>query len=50
MGSLNITPDSFSDGGKYFKNNAKKQLKLLFNSGANLVDIGGSQLDQDLKL
>ncbi len=42
MGILNITPDSFSDGGKYFKNNtAKKQLKLLFNSGANLVDIGG---------
>ncbi len=42
MGVLNITPDSFSDGGKYFKNvAAKKQLKLLFNSGANLVDIGG---------
>ena len=42
MGILNITPDSFSDGGKYFKNiSAKKQLKSLFNSGANLVDIGG---------
>ena len=42
MGILNITPDSFSDGGKYLKNmSAKKQLKFLFNSGANLVDIGG---------
>ena len=27
MGVLNITPDSFSDGGKYFKDNlAKKRL------------------------
>ena len=42
MGVLNITPDSFSDGGKYIKNTlAKKQLKYLFKSGANLVDIGG---------
>ena len=42
MGILNITPDSFSDGGKYFKKiSAKKQLKILFDSGANLVDIGG---------
>ena len=42
MGILNITPDSFSDGGKYLKNNlAKKQLDYLFRSGANIVDIGG---------
>jgi len=42
MGILNITPDSFSDGGKYNEiNQAKKQLKHLFKSGANLVDIGG---------
>ena len=42
MGVLNITPDSFSDGGKYNEiNQAKKHLKYLFNSGANLVDIGG---------
>ena len=42
MGILNITPDSFSDGGKFFNNAAaKKQLKLLLNSGANLIDIGG---------
>ena len=42
MGVLNITPDSFSDGGKFNKNHlAKKQLDNLFNSGSDLVDIGG---------
>ena len=42
MGILNITPDSFSDGGKYNKSSsAKKQLDYLFEMGANIVDIGG---------
>ena len=42
MGVLNMTPDSFSDWGKYNKNYlAKKRLNYLFNSGANIVDIGG---------
>ena len=42
MGVLNITPDSFSDGGKYNQYNlAKKQMKNLLEKGANLVDIGG---------
>ena len=42
MGILNMTPDSFSDGGKFNKiYKAKKQLNHLFKSGANLVDIGG---------
>ena len=42
MGILNMTPDSFSDGGKFNRiDEAKKQLKYLFKSGANLVDIGG---------
>ena len=42
MGILNITPDSFSDGGKFNqKNLAKKQLNYLFKCGADLVDIGG---------
>ena len=39
---LNLTPDSFSDGGKY--NTKKKGIERafnLFNSGANLIDIGG---------
>ena len=42
MGVLNVTPDSFSDGGKYNKiSSAKKHLDYLFKSGANVVDIGG---------
>ena len=42
MGVLNITPDSFSDGGKFNKNYlAKKQLDYLFQCGSDLVDIGG---------
>ena len=42
MGILNITPDSFSDGGKYFSkpviaiNNAIKMHKM----GADIIDIG----------
>jgi len=42
MGILNITPDSFSDGGK-FNNRARgiKQAFQMFASGANIVDVGG---------
>ena len=42
LGVLNLTPDSFSDGGKF---NKKKKGILhainLINCGANLVDVGG---------
>ena len=42
MGILNITPDSFSDGGKYIKDSlAKKQMNYLFRAGSDFVDIGG---------
>ncbi len=42
MGVLNVTPDSFSDGGKYNKiNSANEQLNHLFDCGADIVDIGG---------
>ena len=42
MGVLNLTPDSFSDGGR-FNNQSKgiKQAVKMFNSGARIVDIGG---------
>lgn len=40
-GILNITPDSFSDGGKYFDcKDAEKHLIQLIEDGADLVDIG----------
>ena len=42
MGILNLTPDSFSDGGKFNKVNlANKQINYLINSGAKIIDIGG---------
>ena len=42
MGILNMTPDSFSDGGKFnsFKK-AFKRIKDLKNVGADIIDIGG---------
>jgi len=42
MGIINLTPDSFSDGGKFNKKN--KSFKHIFNmikSGANIIDVGG---------
>ena len=42
MGILNMTPDSFSDGGKF--NNSKaasKKIISMINSGAEIIDIGG---------
>ena len=42
MGVLNLTPDSFSDGGKFDKDNkGLKHAFEMFNSGANIIDIGG---------
>lgn len=41
MGILNITPDSFSDGGKYFdKDTASKQYFQLIEDGADIIDLG----------
>ncbi len=42
MGILNVTPDSFSDGGKYFNfEQAVAQGKKLVHEGADILDIGG---------
>ena len=42
MGIINMTPDSFSDGGKYNKKDkAFKKIKSMINSGANIIDVGG---------
>tara|TARA_A100001011_G_scaffold312530_1_gene329997 strand:+ start:1893 stop:2960 length:1068 start_codon:yes stop_codon:yes gene_type:complete len=42
MGILNLTPDSFSDGGKFNNlKNAKKHIFDMIKSGANIIDIGG---------
>jgi len=42
MGVLNLTPDSFSDGGKFNKKKAGlKHAINLFKLGADIVDVGG---------
>jgi dihydropteroate synthase len=42
MGVVNVTPDSFSDGGRFFDRNAAISHALqLAEDGADIVDIGG---------
>jgi dihydropteroate synthase len=42
MGVLNLTPDSFSDGGVYMNpGRAAERARVLFGEGADIVDIGG---------
>ena len=42
MGILNVTPDSFSDGGKYNSVDAAlRQTERMINEGADIIDIGG---------
>jgi len=42
MGILNVTPDSFSDGGQYFdKSTAIKRAIQMVEDGADIIDIGG---------
>ena len=42
MGIVNVTPDSFSDGGDFEKaQNAVSQARRLVEDGADIVDIGG---------
>lgn len=42
MGVLNVTPDSFSDGGKYFpKEKAIAHALEMIEHGADIIDIGG---------
>jgi dihydropteroate synthase len=42
MGILNVTPDSFSDGGKFDTlDNALTQAKRMIEAGVTIIDIGG---------
>ena len=59
MGILNITPDSFYDGGQNQQNSATiKRTEVMLNNGVSFIDIGGYSsrpgaaditLDQELK-
>ena len=42
MGILNLTPDSFSDGGKFNKQKkAKNHIQNMIKAGAKIIDVGG---------
>ena len=42
MGILNVTPDSFSDGGKFSSlDNALLQAERMIQAGVSIIDIGG---------
>jgi len=51
MGILNVTPDSFSDGGQHNNlNKALKYAKTMILAGATLIDIGGESTRPGAKL
>ena len=42
MGILNVTPDSFSDGGNFMEKDAiTSQIKNMLADGADIIDVGG---------
>jgi dihydropteroate synthase len=42
MGILNVTPDSFYDGGRYFKlDDALRRIEKMIVEGADIIDVGG---------
>ena len=42
MGILNVTPDSFSDGGEFFdRDAATRQAEEMLDEGARIIDVGG---------
>ena len=48
MGILNITPDSFSDGGSYYDESGRPDMDMIIkrvgemiNEGADIIDVGG---------
>jgi dihydropteroate synthase len=51
MGILNMTPDSFSDGGKFnTSNKAFKRISEMISSGADIIDIGGESTRPGAKI
>ena len=51
FGVLNVTPDSFSDGGKFNKLKlAIKRSRQMSNQGANVIDVGGESTRPGAKL
>lgn len=50
MGVLNVTPDSFSDGGRFDSIDAAlKQAELMLKQGADIIDVGGESTRPNAK-
>lgn len=50
MGILNVTPDSFSDGGKYdHLDAALKHADEMIRDGAAIIDVGGESTRPDTR-
>ena len=50
MGILNVTPDSFSDGGKFNeKDKALYHVEQMINEGADIIDVGGESTRPDTR-
>ena len=46
VGILNLTPDSFSDGGQFVDiEHAKEHFLKMVSEGASIIDIGGESTD-----
>ncbi len=42
MGILNVTPDSFSDGGRFLADNSiAAQVDTMVEAGVDIIDVGG---------
>ena len=51
MGILNVTPDSFTDGGRYVDHTlALQYAKEMLDSGASIIDVGGESTRPGAKL
>jgi len=48
MGIVNVTPDSFSDGGRFFRpEEAIRRARNLLEEGADIIDLGGESTRPD---
>ena len=46
MGILNVTPDSFYDGGWHFdRKKTQTRVKEMIDEGAEIIDVGANLLD-----
>ena len=58
IGILNLTLDSFSDGGKYYdRDSAKKHISVMIQEGADVIDLGAestrsgfTDVDEDIQI